>query len=100
MHNRERALYLPILFAAAISIIPIIYLLFGSVWSTSPGLSGHVTIQNYAGILKDPSAPGVIFNSVIYSVGAALFSTALALLLAILVQRTDSPFRRLANFSL
>src|SRR5271166_90856 len=99
MHNREKVLYLPILFAAAISVIPIIYLLFGSVWSTSPGLPGHATLQNYAGILKDPSSAGVIFNSIVYSVGAALFSTGLAFLLAIIVQRTDAPFRRLVNFS-
>jgi iron(III) transport system permease protein len=100
MHIREKTLYLPVLVAALISIVPIIYLLFGSVWSTSPGLSGHLTLQNYAGIIKDPSAPGVIFNSIAYSVGASAFSIVLATILAIIVQRTDAPFRRLANYSL
>src|SRR5579872_4322167 len=100
MHNRERALYLPIFFAAIISIIPIVYLLFGSVWSTSPGLAGRLTIQNYLEVVKEPGSLGVLLNTIVYSVGAALLSTALAIILAVVVQRTDAPLRRYANFSL
>jgi iron(III) transport system permease protein len=100
VNRKDAPLYLPILLAAAISILPIIYLIYGSVWNSSPGLPGHLTLANYANLAKDPSAGGVLANTVEYSVGAALFSITLAFLLAILVQRTDAPFRRFANFSL
>ena len=100
LNRKDLPLYLPIIFAAAISIIPIVYLLYGSVWSSSPGLPGHYTLANYANLAKDPSAPGVILNTLAYSIGAALFSIGLAFLLAIIVQRTDAPFRRFANYSI
>ena len=100
MNRKDAPYYLPVIFAAAISIVPTIYLIYGSVWSTSPGLPGRFTLANYANLARDPSSAGVLANTIEYSVGAALFSIALAFLLAIIVQRTDAPFRRFANFSI
>ena len=100
LRRKDLPFYLPVFVAAAISLVPILYLLYGSVWSSSPGLHGHYTLANYANLAKDPSAPGVIVNTLVYSVGAGLFSVALAFVLAIIVQRTDAPFRRFATYSI
>ncbi len=92
--------YVPIVVAAFITVVPIAYLLFGSVWSSNPGLPGSLTFQNYVSILGDSSTPSILFNSLAFALGSAIFSTLLALLLSFIIERTDAPFRRIAGYSL
>ncbi len=64
---------------------------------SDPGFPGKLTSQNYLSVFSTPSAYQTILNSIFYSVGAAVFSIALASVLAIIVQRTDAPLRRITQ---
>jgi len=97
---QDRVLYLPVLLGAIVSAVPIVYLIFGSVWSSSPGFPGVLTLQNYVSVFSSPGTYSTILNSIEYSIGASLFSIALASVLALIVQRTDAPLRRVTSFSL
>ena len=100
MNLRGLPLYLPVLLAAGLAILPASYLIFGSLWSADPGLPGQLTSQNFAAVASDPTLGTVLFNSVAYSLGAALFAAALAFILAIALQRTDAPLKRFMTSSL
>ena len=100
MNLRGLPLYLPVLLAAGLAILPASYLIFGSLWSADPGLPGQLTSQNFAAVASDPTLGAVLFNSVAYSLGAALFAAVLAFILAIALQRTDAPLKRFMTSSL
>lgn len=100
MPAQRIAAYLFIALAVFITAIPIAYLVFGSLWSTSPGLPGELTSANYAEVFSDPSTPGVVATSIAYSLGAAIFATSAGFLLAFLVHRTDAPLRRFMTISI
>ena len=51
-------------------------------------------------MFSSPGTYSTILNSIEYSIGASLFSIALASVLALIVQRTDAPLRRVTSFSL
>jgi len=87
--------YLLILVAVFVTFAPIAYLLFGSLWSTSPGMPGSLTLSNYAQMLADPTTSSVVITSLAYSVMASLLATTGGFLVAFLVHRTDAPLRRL-----
>src|SRR5437870_9685179 len=100
MNLRGLPLYLPVLLAAGLAILPASYLVFGSLWSADPGLPGQLTSQNFAAVASDPTLGAIIFNSVSYSLGAALFAATLAFLFAVALQRTDAPLKRFMTSSL
>src|SRR5438552_3022511 len=100
MNLRGVPLYLPVLLAACLAILPTWYLVFGSLWSADPGLPGQLTSQNFAAVASDPTLGAIIFNSVSYSLGAALFAATLAFLFAVALQRTDAPLKRFMTSSL
>lgn len=91
---------MPVLAAAALALFPVFYLVFGSVWSAPPGFPGSLTTANFQSALSDPGIATAFVNSVAYSGGAAVFSTVLAFLLAIAVNRTNAPFRRFLTYSM
>jgi iron(III) transport system permease protein len=92
--------FIPLVIAAILGVIPAANLLFGSVWSSDPGYPGHFTSDNYQAVASDPSLGSVLFNTMIYAAGAALIAIFLGVLLSVIVQRTDSPFKRLTSYSL
>ncbi len=100
MSLRRLAVYVPVAIAVILGLYPAAYLVFGSVWSSDPGYAGHLTLQNFAAVWSDPSLAGVLLNTVTYAAGASLLAIGLAVLLSIVVQRTDAPFRRLTSYSL
>ena len=79
LNLRGLPLYLPVLLATGLAILPASYLIFGSLWSADPGQPGQLTSQNFAAVVSDPTLGAVILNSVAYAFGAALFAAALAL---------------------
>lgn len=93
-------IYLPVLFASGIALFPVVYLVFGSLWSSNPGSPGQLTTQNFAGVAGDPTLWTVLFNTVAYAAGAAVLAVTLAVLLATAIHRTDAPLRRLVSYSL
>ncbi len=100
MKLRGIAPYLPVLLAAALGLYPIVYLVFGSFWSSSPGSPGVFTTQNYAAVASDPTLGGVLYNTLVYSLGAAALAVMAGFSLAVATQRTDAPLRRLVSYSL
>src|SRR3989442_9142823 len=93
-------LYPPVFLAGGLAILPASYLIFGSLWSADPGLQGQLTSQNFAVVASDPALGAILFNSVSYSLGAALFAATLAFLFAVALQRTDAPLKRFVTSSL
>src|SRR2546422_9155056 len=100
MNLRGVPLYLPVLLAAGLAILPTWYLIVGSLWSADPGLPGNLTLENFAAVASDPALGAILFNSVSYSLGAALFAATLAFLFAVALQRTDAPLKRFMTSAL
>ncbi len=94
------ALYLPLLVAAALAAYPVAYLIFGSVWTHPPGFPGSFTLSNFQAAFADPTFWSALWNSAAVAAGAALMATGIAFLLAVAVNKTDAPFRRLASYSM
>jgi iron(III) transport system permease protein len=100
MRLERLLLYLPVVVAALIAVVPVGYLIFGSLWTSEPGFPGTLTLQNFVAVFSDPSIWATLANSAGYSMGSALFATGLALLLAIAVVKTDAPLRKIVSYSL
>ena len=73
-----------------LTVCPVVMLIFGSL---SKGLtaSGEFTLAKYIAAYSDPALLEVLWNTVIFVVGASLSATVLALFLAYLNIRTDIP---------
>ena len=85
---------LALIFVVLFLFFPIYYLAFGSLWSSSPGKAGFLTLANYVAVLSSSDIPNIVYNTMIYSLGAAIFGNLIALWLAFTVTKTDAPFRR------
>uniref|UniRef100_A0A7J3VSG3 Iron ABC transporter permease n=1 Tax=Caldiarchaeum subterraneum TaxID=311458 RepID=A0A7J3VSG3_CALS0 len=75
-------------------LLPAVFLLFGSVWSSPPGRPGDLTASNYVEVCNDPFLGRVLLNTVVFAAGSAFIATALGSTLAFLTTRTDVPFRK------
>ncbi|MEM2095908.1 MAG: iron ABC transporter permease [Candidatus Caldarchaeum sp.] len=75
-------------------LLPAVFLLFGSVWSSPPGRPGDLTASNYVEVFNDPFLGRVLLNTVVFAAGSAFIATALGSTLAFLTTRTDVPFRK------
>ncbi len=87
------------LYASAIALailvaLPIIPLLYGSVWSGEPGAPGNLTLDHYFKAFSSRIAFSLFSNTLIYALGSAIFSIAFGTLLAWIVNRTNTPFRK------
>lgn len=84
--------YLLIGILAVLTLAPIVMLVIGSF---SEGLRnvGKFTFEKYISVYSDPGLVDILGNTVMFVVGAALFSTILALFLAYLNNRTNIPWK-------
>ncbi len=84
--------YLLIGILALLTLAPIVMLVIGSF---SEGLRnvGKFTFEKYISVYSDPGLVDILGNTVMFVVGAALFSTILALFLAYLNNRTNIPWK-------
>ncbi len=84
--------FLLIVIVGFLTVCPVIMLIFGSL---SEGLtaSGEFTLAKYIAAYSDPALLEVLWNTVIFVVGASITATMLALFLAYLNIRTDIPFK-------
>jgi len=91
MTGKHRNLtYLLIGIVGFLTVCPVTMLVVGSL---SEGLTatGNFTLAKYAAAYADPALLEVIWNTVVFVVGAAISATGLALFLAYLNIRTDIP---------
>jgi iron(III) transport system permease protein len=74
-----------------LTVVPIVMMVVNS-FRTGPGTYGF---DHYVNILTSGAAWGLIWHSLVFAAGAAVFGTAAGALLAWLVERTNMPGRRL-----
>ncbi len=75
-----------------LSVYPMLMLLYGSLHSTPPGTAGHFDLAGYRALFEAENAT-VLWNTVTIALAKTLLSMALAVLLAWIVARTDTPGR-------
>jgi iron(III) transport system permease protein len=75
-----------------LSVYPLSMLLYGSLHSTPPGVAGTFTLEGYREAFTQQSVVSLL-NTVGISLAKTIPSLALAILLAWILARTDTPFR-------
>src|SRR5437879_1838604 len=92
--GRPAGIALLILLLGFLTLYPMAMLFYGSLHSTPPGIAGTFNLDGYAG-LAQPENLAVIANTAGLSLIKTVLSLALAILLAWIVARTDTPARGL-----
>jgi iron(III) transport system permease protein len=90
--NRTAALVVLAAVLAFLSVYPLSMLLYGSLHSTPPGMTGTFNLDGYQDVLTSQSLI-TLLNTVGISFAKTVPSLLLAVLLAWILARTDTPFR-------
>ncbi|WP_244626835.1 ABC transporter permease [Bradyrhizobium ivorense] len=90
--GRIAALVLLAAILAFLSVYPLSMLLYGSLHSTPPGMAGTFNLDGYRDVITLQSAV-TLLNTVGISLAKTIPSVILAVLLAWILARTDTPFR-------
>lgn len=94
--NAMRAVYAALMAVVGfVILVPVLALVFGSFWSSSPVAAGHVTLDNWARALAiriPADIPTLVFNSLVFALATAAVSVVLGVVMAFLVTRTDMPY--------
>ncbi|SHH11008.1 ABC transporter permease [Bradyrhizobium erythrophlei] len=90
--GRLAALALLVVILAFLSVYPLSMLLYGSLHSTPPGMAGTFNLDGYRDVITLQSAV-TLLNTVGISLAKTIPSVVLAVLLAWILARTDTPFR-------
>jgi iron(III) transport system permease protein len=90
--GRLAALALLVAILGFLSVYPLSMLLYGSLHSTPPGMAGTFNLDGYRDVITLQSAVTLI-NTVGISLAKTIPSVILAVLLAWILARTDTPFR-------
>ncbi|MFI4998748.1 MAG: ABC transporter permease [Reyranellales bacterium] len=91
-HGRSAAICALILVLGFLSLYPMAMLFYGSLHSTPPGIAGEFNLNGYAGLATTENL-AIIANTVAISLVKTMLSLALAILLAWIIARTDTPGR-------
>ena len=75
-----------------LTLYPFGMLLYGSLHSTPPGMKGEFNLHGYAEVLKGP-AMGILWNTVGISLAKTIPALTMAVFLAWIIARTDTPYR-------
>lgn len=70
-------------------IVPIFFLVFGSVFTGRPGQEGTLSVDVYSRIFSDPRSYRLMGLSLVYALGSSLISFVFGVAIAWLLQRTD-----------
>ena len=79
---------------ALLVLAPIALLIFGMFWSTSPGLPGEFTLEHIGPGLDFAENLDLISNTFVFALGSTIVSMSIAVCLALILQRTNTPGRR------
>jgi iron(III) transport system permease protein len=79
-------------------VVPLIFLLFGSVWTGRPGQDGNLSLETYGRIITDPNSYELMGVSVAYGLGATTISFVFGVAVAWLLHRTNIPGKPLFIF--
>jgi iron(III) transport system permease protein len=87
------AMTLVTIFVGFLVLFPLSMLLFGSFWTARPGFDGSFTLQNYIRAYSDASTYQVLLTTVLLMGAKTIIAIILAVTMAWIVTRTDTPFR-------
>ncbi len=90
--GRPVGMTLLVLILGFLSLYPMAMLLYGSLHSTPPGVAGEFNLNGYIGLLTTENAK-ILLDTVVLSFVKTILAVALAILLAWIVARTDTPGR-------
>jgi iron(III) transport system permease protein len=90
--GRTAALTLLVIVLAFLSVYPLSMLLYGSLHSTPPGMAGTFNLDGYREVFT-PQNLLTLLNTVGISLAKTIPSVGIAVLLAFILARTDTPFR-------
>jgi iron(III) transport system permease protein len=90
--GRIAGLTLLVVLLAFLSVYPLSMLLYGSLHSAPPGIEGTFNLDGYRDVLSGQSFV-VLLNTVGIALAKTIPSLVLAVLLAFILARTDTPFR-------
>src|SRR5882672_2665707 len=90
--GRPAGMTLLILLLGFLSLYPMAMLFYGSLHSTPPGIAGTFNLDGYASLGSDENLTALV-NTVAISLIKTILSLALAVLMAWIVARTDTPGR-------
>jgi iron(III) transport system permease protein len=76
---------------AFLILFPLAMLLYGSLWTSRPGFPGSFTLQNYVTAYGDYETYRLLFNTAVLIGAKTVIAGIIALLLAWIVARTDTP---------
>lgn len=83
---------------AYLAIIPTFYLVCGSISKTFGICGPTFTLANYVRGYANPAFWTALENTIIFAIGSTTLGTIIALLIAWVVARTNTPFRKLFEF--
>lgn len=92
LYGRPLGIGLLVLVLAFLTLYPMAMLLYGSLHSAPPGMAGTFNLDGYLGLATAENL-AVLANTIGMSLVKTVLSLALAVLLAWIVARTDTPFR-------
>src|SRR5436190_1725645 len=90
--RRNVALGLLLLLMLFLTAYPLAMLVYGSLHTTPPGSAGTFNLDGYRAMLSRPNAI-VLFNTIVLSLVKTVLAMGVALFLAWIVARTDTPAR-------
>jgi iron(III) transport system permease protein len=90
--NRNLALSGLIAVLAFLSLYPLAMLFYGSIHSTPPGMAGEYNLDGYRAMFTGENFK-ILFNTVVLSLVKTIIAIVLAVLLAWIIARTDTPAR-------
>ena len=90
--GRPLGMTLLVLILGFLSLYPMAMLLYGSLHSTPPGVAGEFNLNGYIGLLTTENAR-IFLDTIVLSFVKTILAVALAILLAWIVARTDTPGR-------
>ena len=90
----SRILIVTAVVISVIVMVPIGFLIFGMFWSASPGLPGEITFTNIQEGWDLGQHAALFANTGIFAVGSTILAIGIGVALSYVLQRTDTPGRR------
>ncbi len=84
-----------ILLLAWLTLVPLAEVFVTSFTSSRSAFAGSFTLANYTGVFGNPTTYELMWNSVVFAVGNCCVACALGTGLAWVIERTNTPYRRL-----
>jgi iron(III) transport system permease protein len=84
---------------AGLVLPPLISVIYSSFSKGNTVWSGPRSLEHYRVVLGESSGFAIVKNTFVFAAGSALLGVALAAVVALLVERTNAPFRRFVYFT-